>query len=354
MEYHPDSNLWTLKYRPQNLDELIGREDFVKEINEVSKKNDIPHMMFAGPDGFGKMTAAILVAKKILGDSFQTNCKIIYASDPLTKEERDESKRQSYVSTSKVGSQAGKSFTWPAFIFMRVKPFVELKPIGDKPFKILIIRDFHTLTKDQQGFRRLMEKYSSTCRMILLTDEISSVIDPILSRCRIFFFHSLNEKNFSDIINNIAQKEELKFKGNVSKALFHVTDGKIGIAIQFLQNMAISEEIISYDNVYKLLENNFDNSLNYILRCIISGKMDLAKNASVKLINDGFSFKEIVSGLSEQIFNLPIFESLKAGLLSLISDIDYDAIDANDDMIQINNLIYQILTKITQIDKMGF
>ena len=101
--------------------------------------------MIEGSKGYGKMTAAIMVAKYILGDYFSSNCKIVYASDPVTKEERAIVRQKSHVSTSKAGSMAGKQFTWPAFIFSRIKPFVEVKPIGKMPLKILIIRDFHVL-----------------------------------------------------------------------------------------------------------------------------------------------------------------------------------------------------------------
>ena len=51
------SSLWTIKYRPKNLNDLIGRESFVNRITEISKSDDVPHMLFAGPSGYGKMTA---------------------------------------------------------------------------------------------------------------------------------------------------------------------------------------------------------------------------------------------------------------------------------------------------------
>ena len=102
------SNLWVLKYRPSILDELTGRDDFINRIKEIGKEDNVPHMLFTGPEGYGKMTAGILAAKEILGDSMSTNFKIVYASDPLLNEERQLVKKKSYVSTSKVGSMAGK------------------------------------------------------------------------------------------------------------------------------------------------------------------------------------------------------------------------------------------------------
>lgn len=42
------------------------------------------------------------------------------------------------------------------------------------------------LTKDaQHGLRRTMEKYASTCKIILCCESMSKVIDPLKSRCMV-------------------------------------------------------------------------------------------------------------------------------------------------------------------------
>ena len=353
MATKPESNLWALKYKPNKLENLTGRDYFIKIIENISKSNDMPHLMFAGPKGFGKMTAAILVAKKILGDSYEANCKIVYASDPITAEERATVKKKSYVSKSKVGSMSGRSFTWPAFIFSRVKNFVELKPIGAKPFKILIIRDFHRLESDQQGFRRLMEKYSSSCRMILLTDEISSIIDPILSRCRIFFFNSPNINEFATEIGNIISQENLEIKGNPAKSLYIASNGRLGDSINILQKASLGSKIVTPDTIFKATGSLFVEEVDMILRRSLQGNLDLVNTSISLMLKKGYTYKEIIKELSDQIFNLPILESFKAGLLSLVSDIDFDSIDSSDDLIQINNLVYSLAIVFKKAKNMG-
>ena len=78
--------------------------------------------------------------------------------------------------------------------------------------------------------------------MILLTDEISSIIDPILSRCRIFFFRSLSEKSFSDKIDTIAPLAYADFEGVIPEGeygggtvmLLPVTFSKAAITARLL------------------------------------------------------------------------------------------------------------------------
>ncbi|KII70589.1 Replication factor C subunit 5 [Thelohanellus kitauei] len=68
---------------------------------------------------------------------------------------------------------------------------VQLDPNLHKKFKgilvihsVIVIMEADRLTKDaQQALRRTMEKYSESCRIILLSESLSPIIDPIQSRC---------------------------------------------------------------------------------------------------------------------------------------------------------------------------
>ncbi|WP_435348391.1 replication factor C small subunit [Haloarchaeobius sp. HRN-SO-5] len=46
--------VWIEKYRPDGLDEVVGHEDIIGRIESYVDRNDLPHLMFAGPAGVGK------------------------------------------------------------------------------------------------------------------------------------------------------------------------------------------------------------------------------------------------------------------------------------------------------------
>ncbi|TFG20772.1 MAG: hypothetical protein EU530_02440 [Promethearchaeota archaeon] len=338
-----DSFLLRLKYQPKTLDEIPGREEMVKDLKEMAKSNDIPHLLFTGPKGFGKLEMARLFAQYVLGEGYNSNCKIVYGSDPLTQAERDETRRLSYIPTSRVGSTAGRKFTWPAFIFSRIKPFVELKPISFNPYKILIIDDFHLLSDQQQGFRRLMERYSAYCRMIILTDQISSIIDPIISRCNIVFFNQIPYSAFEAKIGEVAKQENLKLRGNIPKTLYIATNANLNSAISYLQVGSLVNPEITPDTIYQITKDDFQENVGNLLRNALSLKTNSLRIPLSNIKKSGRFFNEIIEIMGEEVYNLPIVEIKKASILEMLSQIDFESVDARSEDLLLDNLVHNLI-----------
>jgi len=56
-----------LKYRPENLDEMVGQEHLLapgRPLRELIEKKALPHAFFYGPPGTGKTTLARIIAKR--------------------------------------------------------------------------------------------------------------------------------------------------------------------------------------------------------------------------------------------------------------------------------------------------
>ncbi|RLJ02124.1 MAG: replication factor C small subunit [Candidatus Aenigmatarchaeota archaeon] len=70
--------LWTEKYRPKKLDEIVGQEEVVKRLKGFVGKNSIPNLLFAGMQGTGKTTTALALVNELkLKDNFiETNASV--------------------------------------------------------------------------------------------------------------------------------------------------------------------------------------------------------------------------------------------------------------------------------------
>ncbi len=335
--------IWRIKYLPMDLGDVCGRENIKGMLKEYIKSKNFPHMLFVGAEGIGKTTIARLFSREFLGSYYDANFKLVYSNVPLTSEERKQARSNAHVSTSRLGSLAGKTISTPAFIQVKIKPFVQLKVLGDVPFKILIVKNFDSLGSNQQAFRRLMEIYGTNCRMILTTTKISKIIDPIMSRCQIFLVSPVNYSSFESLILDIAQKESLKIKSEVIEFLYKTSEGKLSRAIDLLQLCSISGNVIDSDKLYENSINSQKDMIRSLLLMCFRGDFPKARELSRKIqTNYKFNSQEMFKIMLTELKKIPLSKYSRIKLINLIAETDFRAIDGRDIDIQVSNLLAKI------------
>src|ERR1043166_6268860 len=74
--------MWVERYRPVKLEQVIDQKEIVNGLrNLIKNPYEIPHLLFAGPAGVGKTTAALCIARELLGEEWQRNTLELNASD---------------------------------------------------------------------------------------------------------------------------------------------------------------------------------------------------------------------------------------------------------------------------------
>jgi len=215
--------------------------------------------------------------------------------------------------------------------------------LGDAPFKILIVKNFEVLGGDQQGFRRLMEKYGTNCRMILISTKISSIIDPIVSRCQIFLISRVKFNEFNELIKEIAKKESLEISNDVSEILYKLSNGKISRAIDILQLCSISETKIDSEKLYETSQIFHNELMRSLLMIAFKGDFPKARELARKILsNYKFDLSEFFKLIIDELNKLPLSKFARIKLINFIADSDFRAIDGRDNDIQISGLLSKI------------
>jgi replication factor C small subunit len=306
-------DLWVEAYRPKTLDEMVGQEEVVKRLKGFLEKKSLPNMIFAGPPGVGKTTAALCLARELYGDAWRDNLLELNASDERKIET----------------------------IRTKVKEYARSKPVGGAPYKLLLLDEADALTTDaQQALRRMMEMYASTCRFILDCNYLSRIIEPIQSRCAVFRFSKLTDNDIKEMLQRIAKAEKLTIEPKALEAIVYVSEGDMRRAINILQAAASVSKRITEESIYDVTSRARPEEVREMVNLALSGKFEKAREKlHYMLVERGLSGEEILDQLHREIFNLQVPEMVKVNLLEKLGETDFRITEGGNERIQLEALL---------------
>lgn len=178
-------SLWCDKYRPKNLNSL----DYHKEQAEVFRKmvnsDDFPHMLVYGPNGAGKKTRIMCLLRELYGDGVE---KLRIERQQFETPSKKSIEMTTLASNYHIEINASDAGIYDRIVIQEmIKNIAQTNQLNSqtqKSFKVVLLTEVDKLTKDaQHALRRTMEKYMSTCRLILCCNSTSRVIPAVRSRC---------------------------------------------------------------------------------------------------------------------------------------------------------------------------
>jgi len=146
------SSVWTERYRPKTMDDIVLGKENKTFISELSRKGEIPNLMLASSPGTGKSSIAKIIVNSIL------DCQYLYIN---ASEENGINDIRSKVMT-----------------------FAQTMSIDSK-IKVVILDECDYLSINAQAaLRNVMEEFLGTTRFILTCNYPLKVIPALHSRCQ--------------------------------------------------------------------------------------------------------------------------------------------------------------------------
>lgn len=219
--------LWVDKYRPCELEDLTFNVEQSAQLAKFLCFGDFPHLMFCGPSGAGKRTRIECLLKKLYGKGVET-----VHIEPQEFQTSSGKKLQINIITSLYHIELTPSdvgFHDRIVIQEIIKEAAsvqQLNAISQRPFKVVILNEAENLTKDaQHALRRTMEKYASTCKIILCCESTSRIIEPLRSRCMVVRISTPEDKELCACIQKVCKEEDVKVSSHWIEKLLEMSDG---------------------------------------------------------------------------------------------------------------------------------
>ncbi len=315
------------KYRPRNLDQLVGQEFISITLKQALISQKIaPAYLFNGPRGTGKTSSARIFAKSLNCLSFEQPtanpcgkcelCKQIADGNALDIIEIDAASNTGVENIREIIDRA------------RFAP-------TQARWKVYVIDECHMLsTAASNALLKTIEEPPERVVFILATTNPERVINTIQSRCQKFDFKRVSSNAIFHNLSEIANKESIKFEDQALKLIAKRSNGGMRDAQSLLDQLSLLPNGVTTTNVQNLLGEVSENDLTNLINGLINNDPESLLISCNDLYNAGNEPHEILVGLLNITRDL-----LLKTLNNNYSDIFYTSIEFQNELNKFSNNI---------------
>ncbi len=306
----PYENLAT-KYRPKNLDMVMGQETIKTTLANSVKLGRLAHAyVFYGPRGCGKTTIARILAKTL-------NCRDAKDGKPCDKcascLEIAESKSLDVIEID------AASHTDVDNVRSVIIENVGLAPSRDK-YKIYILDEVHMLSK--QSFNALLktiEEPPAHVVFIMATTEQTKVPVTILSRSQCFRFRPIPEELIAERLREVVTSEKLKVSDEALAVIAGAAGGAMRDALTLLDRAAsFGKGLVELEVLNELLGHASPDLIKDVALALIKRDAAALYAGFEKISREGYDpitiLRDLRNTLSETFLNLQGFSKIPTQL----------------------------------------
>lgn len=292
------------KYRPQQLEEIVGQEHIKKALTNAIAMDRISHAyLFTGPRGTGKTSTARIFAKSL-------NCKEGPTINPCGKCENCIDITNSVpMDVIEIDAASNRKVEDAQNILEKVM----YAPVNSR-YKIYIIDEVHMLSNTAfNALLKTLEEPPKNVIFILATTEVHKVLDTIKSRCQRFDFRRITTDDIVKHLRYISDSEKINITDDALFTIAKNSAGGMRDSIALLDQLSIldGEEAISTEDINNLLGRLSFDTLHALSEGITTSNPQQAIETLEKIYNSGNEPTQILTNLLDYFKNLLIVKNCK-------------------------------------------
>ena len=291
------------KWRPKNLNQVVGQEHIVKTLEYAIEQNRISHAyLFCGPRGTGKTSTARILAKSI-------NCKIPINNQPCdtcaTCISFNKSDTFDLIEIDAASNRGIEDIR-------NIKEKIYILPTQSK-FKIYIIDEAHMLTDPAfNALLKTLEEPPKHVIFILATTESHKLPLTIISRCQRFDFKRISIEIMISKLNQLCESEKITVSNEALQLISRKASGSLRDAENILEQAIISYgNSISETQISSFLELNTNNSEIDLIIDLITEPISEGLKIIINFSDSGGNIKQFNSQIVEILRTVTL---VKAGI----------------------------------------